>query len=226
MRLKLYKLLFSTVKKIQYFKKRVFLKFFVDKLFYIRNNTTTRKVKRRRLLPKIVHKMPKVKEFLLKRNYYSVFYRPRAKNFKKRKSRRIKNLFFPTFLRPGVLRGMRKKAILYFHPRYSNYYITLLDMHYKPIAIYSAGRILEPDINKKKTKLSTIYCTAIFSRMLRILKKFNVRILYFEIKDSFDKHFKTAYKFFISKGIKIPIIKIDRRIPHHLGLKKRKLRRI
>lgn len=156
---------------------------------------------------------------------FTIFERKRKHNFKELKIKRLENLFlFNNKL--NKRRGHKKKAILYFQPRYSNYYISLLDMHYKPICIYSAGRVLESFVTQKKIKLSTIYCNAIFSRMLKIIRKFRIKVLYFEIRDTFDKHFKAAYKFFTLRGIKVPLIKINRRIPHHLGLKKRKLRRI
>jgi hypothetical protein len=175
------------------------------------------------MLPKKFHIRP-VLRYGLEGRKYTIFERKRKENFKELKIKRLQNLFL--FNPLNKRRGHKKKAILYFQPRYSNYYITLLDMHYKPICIYTAGKVLESYVTQKKIKLSTIYCNAIFSRMLKIIRKFRIKVLYFEIRDSFDKHFRAAYKFFTLRGIKVPLIKINRRIPHHLGLKKRKLRRI
>jgi hypothetical protein len=80
--------------------------------------------------------------------------------------------------------------------------------------------------NNKKTKTSTVVCIPMFFKILTILKAFRIKNLKFELKSGMDKHFRSAFEFFIKKHMQVKTISLVSRDPHHLGQRTNKPRRV
>jgi len=117
-----------------------------------------------------------------------------------------------------------KTAILHFKSSYSNYFITLTDLSFN--VVYSCSSGLLSYSNNKKQKTSTVVCYPMLYRILKVLKTHKVRRLYFVIKSNFDKFFYNAFFFFRENYFKIGNLYLIKNLPHHLGQRKRKAKRI
>jgi len=117
-----------------------------------------------------------------------------------------------------------KAAILHFKNSYSNYFITLTDLSFN--VIYSCSSGLISYSNNKKQKISSVVCYPMFYRILNVLKKFRIKKLLFVIKGSFDKFFYNAFFFFKEHFYRIGTLSVIKSLPHHLGQRKCKARRI
>jgi ribosomal protein S11 len=117
-----------------------------------------------------------------------------------------------------------RTAILHFKSYDSNYYITLTDLGYNVIFSCSAGSVSSS--NNKKTKTSTVVCVPMFLRILVYLKLHRIRNLKFELKDGFDKHFRSAFDFFRKRRYKVKTISIVTQAAHHFGQRPNKPRRV
>ena len=107
---------------------------------------------------------------------------------------------------------------------YSNYYVTLTDLSHNVIYACSAGSVSSSD--NKKTKMSNAVALPIFFRIIFFLRAFKIRTLKFVFRARMDKMFFIALNFFQKKGYKIKTYSMVHRVPHHLGQRKQKPRRI
>jgi hypothetical protein len=65
-----------------------------------------------------------------------------------------------------------------------------------------------------------------FYNILKVLKRFRIKKLLFVVKSNFDKFFYNAFFFFKENYFKIGTLSVIKSLPHHLGQRKRKARRI
>jgi len=107
--------------------------------------------------------------------------------------------------------------------RHSNVFIVLTNFKKKHIITLTSGNCLLG--KKKKEKMAVHNMLKIVNKLIKILKKFNMKFVYIFIRQRLSAHFFNLYKLLKKNSIYILFFKFILRKPHGF-IKRRKLRRI
>jgi ribosomal protein S11 len=122
-------------------------------------------------------------------------------------------------------KGFRfKRGILHLKSSRSNYFITLTDLSYKTIQGVTSGKFAQSPNKKAKKSSTSIYF--LLKYLFVFIKAHRINSVVIELKSKFDPVFYQCFNFLRYKRIHIHKIYLSRHLPHHKGLRKRKLRRI
>lgn len=221
-------------KKVLYFRKK---KFNTDNALRERfaDNILNKKIRKRKK-KKVLYKKLRLKfkgNFEQKtesaNNLFKLLYNDKSKKriifmLKKRNRKFRRKYFLIRKYKRLAFRRKKRTGILHFRKYYSNYYITLTDLSHNVIFSCSAGSV--SDTNNKKTKMSNVVSMPIFFRIKFFLQAFKIRNLKFVFRNKMDKVFFNAIHFFTKRGYNIKSYSFVKRMPHHLGQRKQKPRRI
>jgi ribosomal protein S11 len=106
----------------------------------------------------------------------------------------------------------------------NNFFIIISDMKNKVLAYRWAGQLNETHNVKNKRSFFLIFPLARY--VIKILKKFNISRLSIRILSNVTSNMYKLVQLIQDSNIKIDRIYFRKPVPHHLGKKKKKLRRI
>jgi ribosomal protein S11 len=116
--------------------------------------------------------------------------------------------------------------ILTFKSFYSNFFIMLTDNLGNPLISCSTGQVSNSRSKKKKNSMMLIY--PMMKRIKSVLIKRRIKYLAIHIRTDLNAKVYTAIKFlkYSRMKFKVTYIALLKPIPHHLGRRKKKPRRI
>jgi len=120
----------------------------------------------------------------------------------------------------------KKKAIIHLDSSRSNYFVTLTDLSYKPIHSVTSGKFTQSTTKNRKAKKSSTAIYFLLKYLFIFMKAHKINSIILEVRKRFDPLFYQCFNFLKYKKIQISKVYVTRKMPHHKGLRKRKLRRI
>jgi ribosomal protein S11 len=106
----------------------------------------------------------------------------------------------------------------------SNYFITITDKQGNVLLSQTAGKVSFS--NKKKQKVSPYVIRPMLINIFKLLKKYKIRNIHIIFRTKLTRHINNLLYYFRLSNVRIRKMKFLRKIPHHFGQRKQKVKRL